>query len=329
MSWRVFVTRPIPEPGLSMLREKCEVELRETNRIPTKDEVLAGVEGKDALLCLLTDPVDAEVMDKSGRQLRVISNYAVGYDNIDVKAATERGIVVTNTPGVLTETTADLAWALLMSAARRIVEADRYMRGGHYHGWDPMLLLGYDIHGKTLGIIGFGRIGRAVARRAKGFNMRVLYYDVIRQPEEVEQELNATYTDIETILRESDFISLHTPLTRETHHLLDASAFKKMKKTAILINTSRGPVIDENALVEALRSGEIAYAGLDVFENEPDMAPGLADLDNVVLAPHIGSASHTTRAKMAEMAARNLLDVLEGRKPQNIVNPEVWEKRRT
>ena len=326
---KVYVTRLLPGGALDRLREECEVDLNTEDRAPSKEEMIEHVRGKDGLLCLLTDKVDSEVMDAAGPNLKVISNYAVGFDNIDVEAATERGIVVTNTPGVLTETTADLAWALLMAVARRIVEADKFTRAGKFKGWSPTLLLGTDVYGKTLGIIGFGRIGRAVARRAKGFDMRVLYYDVERAPEEVERELNAQYVDLETLLKESDYISIHTPLTPETRHMIGERELRMMKPTAYLINTARGPIVDEAALVRALKEGWIKGAALDVFENEPELTPGLAELDNVVLAPHIGSASTETRSKMADMAVDNLLSVLRGERPENIVNPEVWERRRT
>ena len=328
MAWKVFVTRPIPDPGVPLLEAECEVHLRRSSVIPAREELLEGVRGADGVLCLLTDRVDGEVIDAAGPQLKVISNYAVGFDNIDVGAATERGIVVTNTPGVLTETTADLAWSLMMCAARRLVEADRFTRAGRFQGWDPMLLLGYDVHGKTLGIIGLGRIGRAMARRARGFAMRVLYYDAVRAPESLEEELGVTFTPLETLLKEADFVTIHTPLLPATHHLIDESALRRMKPTAVLVNTARGPIVDEQALVRALREGWIAYAALDVFEGEPRLSEGLADLDNVVLAPHIGSASHDTRAKMAELAARNLLAVLHGERPPHLVNPDVWDRRR-
>lgn len=328
MAWDVFVTRPIPEPGLLMLRAHCRVTLRESRKIPTREEIIAGIRDKDAILCLLTDPIDRAVIDAAGPRLKVISNYAVGFDNIDVAYATAQGIVVTNTPGVLTETTADLAWALLMAAARRIVEADRFTRAGRYDGWDPMLFLGWDVHGKTLGIVGLGRIGQAVARRARGFQMRVLYYDAYRPPAEVERDLGVTYVPFDTLIQEADFISVHTPLTPETRHMFNAEVFRRMKPTAILVNTSRGPVIDEAALVEALRERRIAYAALDVFEHEPALTPGLAELDNVVLVPHIGSASLETRAKMAELAAANVLAVMNGQRPPHLVNPDVWDRRR-
>ncbi|HIE09303.1 MAG TPA: D-glycerate dehydrogenase [Armatimonadetes bacterium] len=325
---KVYVTRLLPGEALSRLEGECEVEVNPEERAPTKEEIIEHVRDKDGLLCLLTDKVDSEVMD-SAPNLKVISNYAVGFDNIDVKAATERGIVVTNTPGVLTETTADLAWALLMAVARRIVEADKFTREGKFKGWSPTLLLGSDVYGKTLGIIGFGRIGRAVAKRAKGFEMRVLYYDIERAPEEVERELNAQYVDLEALLKEADYISIHAPLTPETHHMIGERELKMMKPTAYLINTARGPIVDERALVRALKEGWIAGAALDVYENEPELTPGLAELPNVVLAPHIGSASAETRTKMAEMAVSNLLSVLKGERPENIVNPEVWGRRRT
>jgi glyoxylate reductase len=321
--YKVFVTRRIPEAGLQLLEKECDVTVNPEDRVLSKAEIIAGVRGKDGLLCLLTDRIDGEVMDASPR-LKVISNYAVGFDNIDVRAATQRGIVVTNTPGVLTETTADLAWALLMAAARRIVEADRFTRAGRWAGWAPMLMLGRDVWGKTLGIVGMGRIGTAVARRARGFGMRILYHSRTRKPQ-LEGELGAEWTDLKTLLAQSDFVSLHVPLTDKTHHLIGEPELRLMKPTAYLINTSRGPVVDEKALVKALKEGWIAGAGLDVFEAEPKLHPGLAGLDNVVLAPHIGSASHETRGKMAVMAANNLLTVLKGRVPPNLVNPQVLE----
>jgi len=320
----VFVTRRIPEPGLDMLREVCEVVVNNEDRVLSKQEIIEGVKGKDALLCLLTDKIDAEVMD-AGSNLKVIANYAVGFDNIDIEAATARKIPVTNTPGVLTETTADFAFALLMCAARRVVEADRFTREGKYKGWAPMLLLGCDVYGKTLGIVGFGRIGEAVARRAKGFSMRVIYYDERRRSPEEEERLGVEYVPFSTLLAESDFISIHVPLMPSTYHMFGAAEFAAMKNTAILINTARGPVVDEEALVEALRKREIAGAGLDVYEDEPMLKPGLIDLDNVVLAPHIASASVETRTKMATMAAENVLAALRGEVPPNIVNRKVFE----
>jgi len=329
MGWNVYVTRRIPEPGIELLREHCEVvEVNPENRVLTKEELIANVKGRDGVLCLLTDTIDAEVLDAADKAV-VFANYAVGYNNIDVDAATQRGIVITNTPGVLTDTTAEMAWALLFAIARRIVEADKFVRDGKFVGWDPMLLLGADVTGKTLGIIGAGRIGTAMALKSKGFNMRVLYNDAMGKNETLERELGAEFVDLDTLLKESDFVSIHVPLTPETHHLIGERELRLMKETAYLINTSRGPVVDETALVKALKEGWIAGAGLDVYENEPELAPGLAELENVVLAPHLGSATLQTRAKMALMAAENLISALKGEKPANIVNPEVWEKRRT
>lgn len=323
---KVFVTRRIPEPGLDMLREKCDIEVNPEDRVLTRAEIIEGIKGKDGLLCLLTDTIDGEIMDVNPK-LKVISNYAVGFNNIDIPAATKRGIPVTNTPGVLTDTTADFAWALLMATARRVVEGDKFTRAGKYKGWGPMLLLGCDVYGKTLGIVGLGRIGQAVAKRARGFDMRVVYFDEYRLAEEKEKELGVEYLPFEEVLKVADFISIHVPLMESTHHLFGAPQFEQMKRNAIFINTSRGPVVDEKALVEALKSGKIAGAGLDVYEEEPLLAPGLADLDNVVLAPHIASATVETRTKMATMAATNLLAALEGRVPPNIVNKEVYEKK--
>jgi glyoxylate reductase len=319
---KVLVTRRLPDEALRLLYDTCEVELNPYDRVMTKDELIEGIRDKEGILCLLTDTITAEVMD-AAVHLKVISNYAVGFDNVDVKAATGRGIVVTNTPGVLTETSADLTWALLMATARRIVEADAFMRNGKYTGWGPMMLLGGDVYGKTLGLVGMGRIGCAVARRAAGFNMRVLYYDVNRLSEDEEKALNLEYSGFDELLKEADFVSLHVPLLPSTRHLVGARELSLMKPTSYLINTSRGPVVDEKALVEALRSGKIAGAGLDVYENEPEMAPGLPELENVVLLPHIASASVETRTKMGIMAAQNLIAGLRGELPPYCVNPEV------
>lgn len=264
MKKKVLVTRRLPDEALRLLYDTCEVELNPYDRVMTKDELIEGIRDKEGILCLLTDTITAEVMD-AAVHLKVISNYAVGFDNVDVKAATGRGIVVTNTPGVLTETSADLTWALLMATARRIVEADAFMRNGKYTGWGPMMLLGGDVYGKTLGLVGMGRIGCAVARRAAGFNMRVLYYDVNRLSEDEEKALNLEYSGFDELLKEADFVSLHVPLLPSTRHLVGARELSLMKPTSYLINTSRGPVVDEKALVEALRSGKIAGAGLDVY----------------------------------------------------------------
>jgi len=319
----IFVTRRVPETGIRMLHKtfgQGAVIVAPQDAVIERDALLEGVRGVDALLCILTDAVDAAVMDAAGPQLKIIANYAVGYNNVDVAAATERRIPVTNTPGVLTETTADLAWALLMTAARRLGEAERFLRGSQWAGWGPMLLLGVDVHGKTLGIFGMGRIGQAMARRAQGFDMRVIYHDPSNP--EVPDTLQATAVDKATLLAESDFISIHCPLLPETTHAFAAAEFKAMKPSACLINTSRGPVIDEAALVEALDTGEIFAAGLDVFEDEPAVHPGLLDCQNAVLIPHLGSATEETRGKMAAIAAQNIVARLNGETPPNCVNPE-------
>jgi glyoxylate reductase len=318
----VFITRPIFESVVTRIAEQCDVERNAEDRNLSRAELFAGLAGCQGVLTQLTDRMDREAMDHAPH-LRVIANIAVGYDNIDVPAATERGILVTNTPGVLTETTADFAFALLLAAARRIVEADQFARSGQWKQWKLDLLLGTDAHHATLGIIGLGRIGQAVARRARGFAMQVLYASPRRAALELEQELGARHGSLETLLRESDFVSLHVPLKPETRHLIGAPELALMKKTAILINTTRGPVVDEEALVAALREGRIAGAGLDVFEREPEIHPGLPSLSNVVLAPHLGSASRQTRLRMVELAAENLLAALSGNTPPNPVNREV------
>ena len=320
---KIFLTRRLPDEGLEMLKEH-DLEIYEGDTPPTKKEIIAGVRGKDALICLLTDKIDGEVMDASPH-LKIIANYAVGYDNIDVEEATRRGIIVTNTPGVLTETVADLTWALIMAIARRIVEGDKLMRQGKFKGWAPKLLLGSDIYGKTLGIIGAGRIGTAVAKRAAGFNMKILYYDMEKK-EEIEKECNAKFVDLETLLKEADFVSLHIPLTPETFHIIGEKELKMMKKTAYLINTARGKCVDEKALVKALKEGWIRGAALDVFENEPEISPELKEMDNVVLTPHIGSASYETRSRMAIIVAENVIAALNGKIPPNCINPEVFKK---
>jgi len=324
---QVFITRRIPEEGIKMIMEHCETEVSDFDGVLPREMLLEKVKNKDGILCLLTDTIDKEVIDAAGPKLKVISNYAVGFNNIDVEEATRRGIMVTNTPGVLTETTADLAWALMMSIARRIVEADKFVRAGKFRGWEPLLLLGTDVYGATLGIIGFGRIGQAMARRALGFNMKVIYYDLQRAPSQVEKELGASYRTLPELLSEADFVTIHVPLTPQTHHLIGEKELKMMKKEAYLINTARGPIVDEKALVRALQEKWIRGAALDVFENEPEVEPELLKLDNVVLAPHIGSATYATRTKMATMAAENLIKALQGEIPPNLVNPEVLEKK--
>jgi glyoxylate reductase len=323
---RIFVTRRIPQEGLEILKRFCQVEVSDYDGVIPRSLLLEKVKDTDGLLVLLTDMIDKKVIVAAGKKLRVISNYAVGYNNIDVVEATKRGIMVTNTPGVLTETTADLAWALLMCIGRRIVEGDKLVRAGKFRGWEPMLLLGTDIHESTLGLIGFGRIGQAMARRAKGFNLKVIYYDREPVPPIIEKELGASYVSFDELLRKSDFISVHVPLTEETFHLIGQEEFSMMKKESYLINTARGPIIDEKALVKALKGGVIRGAALDVFENEPAIEQELMNMDNVVIVPHIGSASYRTRTKMAIMAAKNLISALRGERPEFLVNPEVLGK---
>ncbi len=325
---RVYVSRPLPAAAMERLARHTDFEVWERQEVPPpREELLRRVARAEGLVCLLTERVDAELLDAAPR-LRVVSQVAVGFDNIDVAAATARGVLVTNTPGVLTETTADCAWALLLAAARRIAEGDRYTRSGRWRSWELQLFLGRDVHGATLGIVGLGRIGAAVARRARGFDMRLLYYDPVRRPD-LEAELGVEFADLERLLRESDFITIHTPLTPETTHLIGRRELALMKPTAILVNTSRGPVVDQAALADALRRGAIAGAGLDVFEAEP-IPPDdpLLELDNAVLTPHIGSASVATRTRMATMAVENLVAALRGERPPNLVNPEAWPSRR-
>ncbi len=320
---RVFVTRRIPEEGLRLLQAQCAVDLWTEPLPPPRAALLQRARGAHGLLTMLTDRVDEPVLDAAGAQLRVVSNFAVGYDNIDVEAATRRKVPVGHTPGVLTETTADLAFALLLAAARRLVEADSFVRAGGWRTWDPTGLLGVDIHGAALGIIGFGRIGRAVARRALGFGMRVLYHS--RTMPHPRQFAGCTPVPLDTLLSEADFISLHTPLTGETRGLIDAAAFERMKPSAVLVNTARGAVVDSQALYAALRSGRIFAAALDVTEPEPLPADSpLLQLDNLIVTPHIGSASRAARGRMARMAAENLLAGLRGDPLPHCVNPQVY-----
>lgn len=310
---KVFVARVIPEEGLETIRAVCDMDLWDGDLPPPRDELLRRVAGCDGVLTLLTDRVDDEFLDAAGPGLRVVSNYAVGFDNIDVAACARRGIPVGNTPGVLTETTADLAWALLMAAARRLPEGDRYVRDGRWRTWGPLLLLGPDVHGATIGIVGFGRIGQAVARRAQGFGMRILYHDVAELPDAVSAPFGATYLPLESLLAQSDFVSLHVNLSPVTRHLINAETLAWMKPTAVLVNTSRGPVVDQAALADALRDGTIWAAGLDVTDPEPiPMDDPLVGLDNCLIVPHIASASRATRGKMAAMAAANLLAGVQG-----------------
>jgi glyoxylate reductase len=322
---RIFVTRIIPEKGLKMMRREGDVEVWQDPLPPPYEALRRKAEGVDALLCLLTDRIDAALMDTIGPQVKVISQMAVGYDNIDISAATARGIPVGNTPGVLTDTTADFAWALLMSAARRVVEGDKFTRAGRWKTWGPIDFLGPDITGATLGIVGFGRIGQAVARRAQGFGMRILYFDKKQNPE-AEREYGAQFADLQKLLGEADFVTLHTSLSPETHHLMDDERLRMMKPSGILINTARGPVVDPQALYRALSAGTIAYAALDVTEPEPIRADDpLLTLDNIIIAPHIASASFQTRNRMAEMAAANLAAGLKGERLPNCANPEVYK----
>ena len=310
---RVFVSRIIPDEGIDPIAAACEMDLWRDDLPPPRDELLRRVAGRDGILTLLTDRVDDGLLDAAGPQLKVVSNYAVGFDNIDVAACARRGVAVGNTPGVLTETTADLAWALLMAAARRLPEGDRYVRAGKWKTWGPMLLLGPDVHGATIGIVGFGRIGQAVAQRAKGFGMEVLYHDLQQLPDDVTGPLGATYLPLEELLPRCDFVSIHVNLSEETRGLINAKTLSWMKPTAVLVNTSRGPVVDQPALAAALQGGVIAAAALDVTDPEPiPMDDPLVGLDNCLIVPHIASASRATRAKMAQMAAANLLAGVRG-----------------
>jgi glyoxylate reductase len=318
---KVLATRPLFPAAQEILNAACEAEYWTNPERISKEELFRRVKDKEGLVCLLTERVDLELLSAAAK-LRIVANVAVGFDNIDVAACTKRGVVATNTPGVLDETTADFAWTLLMAVARRLTEGDTLARSGHWKGWDLDQLVGTDVWGKTLGIVGFGRIGRAMARRALGFQMNVIYADAVRAPETMEKELNAKYRGMASLLAESDFVSVHVPLLPETRGLFDSSRFSKMKPGAYLINTSRGAVVDEAALVQALETGKIAGAALDVFENEPFIHPGLKR-PNVVLAPHIASASIETRTKMACMAAENVLALFEGQRPPNMLNPEV------
>ena len=323
---KVFVARRIPDDGIDPIVAATDAVVWPDDLPPPRDELLRAVAGCEGVLTLLTDRVDDEFLDAAGPQLKVVSNYAVGFDNVDVPACTRRGIPVGNTPGVLTETTADLAWALMMAAARRLPEGDRYVRAGKWKTWGPLLLLGPDVHGSTLGVVGFGRIGQAVARRAAGFGMTIVYHDVHRADAAVEAEHGATFLPLEELLAQADFVSLHVNLTPETRGLINAEKLGWMKPTAVLVNTSRGPVVDPGALADALRDGTIFAAALDVTDPEPIPTDDpLLSLDNCLVVPHIASASRATRGKMAEMAAANLLAGLRGERLPTPVNPEVYE----
>ncbi len=316
---KVFITREIPEIGINLLKEKgYEVEIGPEEKI-SREELIEKVKGVDAILSVLTEKIDGEVMESAGEQLKIVANYAVGYNNIDVEEAKKKNIMVTNTPGVLTEAVAEHTIAFLFAIAERIVEADSFMRAGKYKAWGPKMLLGADIQGKTLGIIGLGRIGSAVAQRMQdGFDVKIIYYDLKRN-EELEEKFGMEYRELDDLLKESDFVSIHTALTDETRHLINAEKLALMKPSAYLINTARGPIVDEMALIESLKGKKIAGAALDVFEKEPELMPGLTDLNNVVLTPHIASATEGTRNKMSEMAAKNIIAVLDGETPPNLV----------
>jgi len=318
---RVLLMHPILDPGPAILAEAAEVLAYPPNRPLDEASIRQAAEGCVGIVSQLMDPIRDTVLSTPG--LKCVSNVAVGFDNIDLAAATSHKVMVTNTPGVLDDSTADFAFTLLMATARRIVEADSFTRSGRFRGWAIDMMLGQDIFGATLGIVGVGRIGRGVARRGKGFNMRVLYYDPQPLPREAEEQLGATRVDLGRLIAESDFISIHVPLTQETHHLFSTQQFNQMKRNAVLVNTSRGPVVDEAALVEALKGRKLAGAGLDVYEREPAVHPGLTPMPNVVLAPHIASATVRTRSEMSAMAARNMATAVRGGRPPNLVNPEV------
>jgi glyoxylate reductase len=314
---KVYITREIPSEAIKLLENHFDVDVNREERTLSKTELISRIKDMDGVLCMLVDVIDKEVIDKASR-VKIFANYAVGYNNIDIEAAKSKGVYVTNTPDVLTDTTADLAWALLFAAARRVVESDKFMRNGNYKEWTPGLFLGQDITGKTLGIIGLGRIGKAFGKKSLGFDMKILYYNRSRD-EEYEHKYGAEYVSMDELLQKSDFISIHLPLTEETRHLIGENELNKMKKTAIIVNTARGPIIDEKALVEALKSRRIMAAGLDVYEREPEFETQLKDFDNVVMLPHIGSATVETRTNMALMAAGNIIEVLKGNKPINPV----------
>lgn len=322
----MYITRKILDPAVPMLSKECKVSLNKKPKPPSRAEILKNVAGKDGILCMLSDRIDAQVMNAAGPNLRVISSYSTGFEHIDVKEATVRGIYVTYTADILAEATADLTFALILACARRIISADRYVRANRWKiGWSPDLMLGYNVHGTTLGIIGLGRIGAAVARRAKGFNMKILYYNRSRNLQR-ESELGAAYAELDDLLAQSDFVSVHTSLNSTSRHMINKSKLSLMKKTAFLINTARGNVVNQADLAKALKSNQIAGAALDVYENEPlPRTSPLLQMKNVVLLPHIGSATFQTRSKMAQVAAKNLLDVLSGKEPDPrfLVNPEV------
>jgi len=318
----VLVTRGVPGPVREHLAGRCRLEVWEGEGIMPRAELLERVEGKAGLVAMLTDRVDGELLDRAGPGLRAVANYAVGFDNLDLEACTARGVLATNTPDVVTEATADLAWALLLAAARRVAEGDRFLRARRPWVWGPEFFLGFEVHGKTLGVIGLGRIGRAVARRAGGFGMAVRYTARHRLPAAEEADLGVAWRELDELLAEADFVSIHTGLSAATRHLIGAEQLARMKPTAVLVNTARGPIVDEAALAAALAAGELGAAGLDVFEREPEVHPGLLGLDNVTIVPHLGTSTLETRVAMGMTAAVNLLAALEGRRPPNLLNPE-------
>jgi glyoxylate reductase len=321
---KVYSTHPLFEEARKILDANCDPQYWSGSERPSREEFLRSMKDKEGLVCLLSEKINEEFL-RAAPKLRIVANVAVGFDNIDVDACTKRGVVATNTPGVLDETTADFAWTLLMAVARRLGEGELLARSGNWKGWNLDQLCGADVWGKTLGIVGFGRIGRAVARRASGFQMKVIYTDAVHAPQDVEKSLNAEFRDMSALLAESDFISIHVPLLPETRGLFDAPKFYRMKPTAFLINTARGPVVDEAALVAALENKKIAGAALDVYENEPFILPGLKR-PNVVLAPHLASASLETRTKMAVMAANGVVALFKGQRPPNMLNPDLFKK---
>lgn len=321
----VYVTRMIPTENIDELRKHFDVEVNPDDRALSREELKSKIKGRDGVVSLLTDAIDGEVLDAAGPQLRIVANYAVGFNNFDLAAATKRGVILTNTPGVLDDATATLTITLLLATARRIAEADKYLRDGKWKGWAPMFFIGLDVDRKTLGIAGLGRIGKNVAQKARAFDMRIIYSDV-RRDLDFEKAVGARFVDKETLLKEADFLSLHVPLLPETRHYIGAKELKAMKRTAVLINASRGPVVDEKALVKALRDKEIWGAGLDVFENEPLLEPGLADLDNVVIVPHIASGTTETRLNMGRIAVGNVIKVLSGQAPDTCVNTDVLKR---
>lgn len=321
----IYLPQQICQPALDYLATFAQLRLFTEERPISREEFLREVKGADALLPQLSHRIDGEILDAAGPQLKIVANCAVGYNNIDLAACSTQRIPATNTPGVLTETTADLAFSLLLAVARQIPAADAFVRQGGWSGFSPTLFLGSDIFGKTLGIIGMGRIGQAVALRASGFKMRILYHNRTRLPKNIEQNLNASYTSLYQLLREADFVSLHCPLTADTKGIIGEKELRQLKKSAFLINTARGECVEEKALVQTLRESLLAGAGLDVFEEEPGLAPGLKDLPNVVVTPHIGSATLETRTRMGIMCGENIKAVFEGKRPPNLLNPEIYE----